>query len=129
MRREIKNQQPVPSVEDDDAWMGNAYFTYRPLSNLPTPPPSSRGSSAAQSPKMTLEDGEELQAKFKGSSWHTRPASMNAREIANMMSDSQARQFILSTSSPQPPRRWPFHPTTWSRPCSLGLNSPSRLSP
>lgn len=35
------------------------YFarTYRPLSNLPTPPPSSRDSSTAQSPKSLLEDG------------------------------------------------------------------------
>lgn len=72
MRRETKNL-PVPSVEDDDAWMGDAYFTYRPLSNLPTPPPSSRDSSAAQSPKTTLEDGEELQAKYKGLSLYRYP--------------------------------------------------------
>lgn len=66
MRRQTKNQ-PFSSVEDeDDAWMGDAYFTYRPLSNLPTPPPSSRESSAVQSPKTSLDDGEELQSKFRG---------------------------------------------------------------
>lgn len=70
MRRETKNNYPAPSVEDDDAWMSDAYFTYRPLSNLPTPPPSTRDSSAAQSPKTTLEDGEELQAKFRGPAVH-----------------------------------------------------------
>lgn len=63
MRRESKK---VLSVEDE-AWAADNYFTYRPLSNLPTPPPSSRESSAAQSPKTTLEDGEELEAKLRGS--------------------------------------------------------------
>lgn len=66
MLRDTKSRA-VPSVEEDDAWARDNYFTYRPLSNLPTPPPSSRDSSAAQSPKTTLEDGEELQAKFRGS--------------------------------------------------------------
>ncbi|KAH6895376.1 hypothetical protein B0T10DRAFT_545073 [Thelonectria olida] len=47
-----------------------AYFTYRPLSNLPTPPPSSRNSSAAQSPRTTLDDGEPLMARFRGPAIH-----------------------------------------------------------
>lgn len=42
------------------------YFAYRPLSNLPTPPPSSRNSSAAQSPRTTLDDGEPLMPRFRG---------------------------------------------------------------
>lgn len=29
---------------------------YRPLSNLPTPPPSSRNSSATQSPRILADD-------------------------------------------------------------------------
>lgn len=31
---------------------------YKPLSNLPTPPPSSRNSSATQSPRIPVEDAE-----------------------------------------------------------------------
>jgi hypothetical protein len=56
---------------EDEIWDEDSYFTYRPLSNLPTPPPSSRNSSAAQSPKTTLDDGEELQAKYRGKFWLT----------------------------------------------------------
>lgn len=44
------------------------YFarTYQPLSNLPTPPPSSRGSSASDSPQSLLEDGERLNPALLG---------------------------------------------------------------
>lgn len=54
--------------DDDDLEIDEAYFmrTYRPLSNLPTPPPSSRHSAATQSPKSLLEDGESLQACYLG---------------------------------------------------------------
>ncbi|KAK1759342.1 hypothetical protein QBC47DRAFT_103690 [Echria macrotheca] len=55
-----------PDYSDDDFDLDDEYFarTYRPLSNLPTPPPSSRDASAAQSPKSLLEDGG-----LVGSSW------------------------------------------------------------
>jgi hypothetical protein len=53
------------SDEDD---FDEEYFTrtYRPLSNLPTPPPSSRDTSAAQSPKSLLEDGGLLDSALFG---------------------------------------------------------------
>ena len=56
------------SEDDDDFEIDEAYFmrTYRPLSNLPTPPPSSRNSAATQSPRSLLEDGETLQARYLG---------------------------------------------------------------
>lgn len=48
-----------PDSSDDDYEFDEEYFsrTYQPLSNLPTPPPSSRQSMAAQSPRSLLEDG------------------------------------------------------------------------
>ncbi|KAF6831166.1 hypothetical protein CMUS01_07444 [Colletotrichum musicola] len=62
MARQVQN----PDYSDEE----DAYFTYRPLSNLPTPPPSSRNSSAHQSPKTALEDGEVLQERFFGPAIH-----------------------------------------------------------
>ncbi|PNY26422.1 Uncharacterized protein TCAP_03645 [Tolypocladium capitatum] len=56
--------------DDDDA---QAYSTYRPLSNLPTPPPTYKDASAAQqSPASvaSLDDGEPLTAKFRGPAVH-----------------------------------------------------------
>lgn len=62
MARQLQN----PDYSDDEYGAEEAYFTYRPLSNLPTPPPSSRNTSTHQSPKTGLEDGEVLQEKFLG---------------------------------------------------------------
>ncbi|KAK1596355.1 uncharacterized protein LY79DRAFT_509608 [Colletotrichum navitas] len=62
--------QSHPDYSDDEYGAEDAFFTYRPLSNLPTPPPSSRNSSAHQSPKMTLEDGEVLHERFLGPAIH-----------------------------------------------------------
>ncbi|KAK3688597.1 hypothetical protein B0T22DRAFT_498663 [Podospora appendiculata] len=58
--------------EDDDLDFDHEYFarTYRPLSNLPTPPPSSHNSSAAQSPKTALEDGGLLESELLGPAVH-----------------------------------------------------------
>ncbi|CAM1511329.1 Fc.00g088420.m01.CDS01 [Cosmosporella sp. VM-42] len=56
--------------DETDYRLEAGYFTYRPLSNLPTPPPSSRNSSAAQSPRTTLDDGEPLKANFRGPAIH-----------------------------------------------------------
>ena len=57
-----QNQRSYDNGED----MDETYFTYRPLSNLPTPPPSSRDSSAAQSPKPSVDDEDILDSKFRG---------------------------------------------------------------
>ncbi|KAK4640333.1 hypothetical protein QC761_606070 [Podospora bellae-mahoneyi] len=48
-----------PEYSDDEYDFDEEYFaqTYKPLSNLPTPPPSSRDSLIAQSPRSLLEDG------------------------------------------------------------------------
>lgn len=62
MARQVQNTD----YSDDEYGAEDAYFTYRPLSNLPTPPPSSRNSSAHQSPKTALEEGDILQEKFLG---------------------------------------------------------------
>lgn len=64
MRRDSKLAYEAHHEEGDYRLEG--YLTYRPLSNLPTPPPSSRNSSAAQSPRTTLDDGETLKPSFRG---------------------------------------------------------------
>ncbi|OLN97313.1 hypothetical protein CCHL11_01287 [Colletotrichum chlorophyti] len=66
MARQVQH----PEYSDDEYGAEDAYFTYRPLSNLPTPPPSSRNSSAHQSPKTELDDGEILHEKFLGPAIH-----------------------------------------------------------
>ncbi|KAK1728898.1 hypothetical protein CaCOL14_008625 [Colletotrichum acutatum] len=66
MARQVQNTD----YSDDEYGAEDAYFTYRPLSNLPTPPPSSRNSSAHQSPKTALEEGDVLQEKFLGPAIH-----------------------------------------------------------
>ncbi|KAI1335826.1 hypothetical protein F5Y15DRAFT_223941 [Xylariaceae sp. FL0016] len=60
------------TVEDDDFEFDEAYFRqfYKPLSNLPTPPPSSRSSSAAQSPRIATDDAESLNSQFLGPAAH-----------------------------------------------------------
>lgn len=69
---EKREQQPAGAAfheeDDEDFEIDEAYFlrTYRPLSNLPTPPPSSRNSMSTQSPKSLLEDGESLESKYLG---------------------------------------------------------------
>ncbi|KAM4056725.1 Cyclin-like protein [Hirsutella rhossiliensis] len=61
--------------DDDDQASSFKYLTYRPLSNLPTPPPTYKettAAAAAGSPPTptTLEDGEPLQARFLGPAIH-----------------------------------------------------------
>ncbi|KAK2025475.1 hypothetical protein LX32DRAFT_596612 [Colletotrichum zoysiae] len=68
MSRQLQNHHT--DYSDDEYGAEDAFFTYRPLSNLPTPPPSSRNSSAHQSPKMALEDGEVLHERFLGPAIH-----------------------------------------------------------
>ncbi|KAL2267607.1 hypothetical protein VTJ83DRAFT_4884 [Remersonia thermophila] len=61
-----------PDYSDDDMDFDEEYFTstYRPLSNLPTPPPSSRQSQADLSPRSLLEDGGLLDSAFLGPAIH-----------------------------------------------------------
>ncbi|KAI0847501.1 hypothetical protein F5Y00DRAFT_263412 [Daldinia vernicosa] len=60
------------STYDDDFEFDDAYFRqfYKPLSNLPTPPPSSKNSSAAQSPRIISEDEEDVSPEFLGPAAH-----------------------------------------------------------
>ncbi|KAK3390430.1 hypothetical protein B0H63DRAFT_114617 [Podospora didyma] len=61
-----------PDDSDDEFDLDEEYFarTYRPLSNLPTPPPSSRDTSATQSPRSLLEDGGLLDSALLGPAVH-----------------------------------------------------------
>ncbi|TQV98867.1 hypothetical protein V2A60_007434 [Cordyceps javanica] len=52
------------AVED-----GTSYFTYRPLSNLPTPPPTWRQPCSAAASNVH-EDGESLRAVYRGPAIH-----------------------------------------------------------
>ncbi|KAI0098104.1 hypothetical protein F4776DRAFT_531337 [Hypoxylon sp. NC0597] len=60
------------SAFDDDFEFDDAYFRqfYKPLSNLPTPPPSSKNSSAMQSPRISAEDMEGIGSEFLGPAAH-----------------------------------------------------------
>lgn len=68
MLRRDKKRVQVSCDGDEEDYHG--YFTYRPLSNLPTPPPS-LNSSAMQSPQNPLEDGEGVKPKFLGKFFST----------------------------------------------------------
>ncbi|RYP60809.1 hypothetical protein DL769_007965 [Monosporascus sp. CRB-8-3] len=77
------HQKSFSTVQDDDDFeFDEAYFRqfYKPLSNLPTPPPSSRNSSASpQSPRLPTEGGEKLNAEYLGRP--TCPAAHLARML------------------------------------------------
>jgi hypothetical protein len=62
-----------PDYSDDEFDFDEEYFsrTYQPLSNLPTPPPSSRESMVGQSPRALLEDGGLLNSALLGT-WKAR---------------------------------------------------------
>ena len=57
-------------TSDDEFEFDDDYFarTYRPLSNLPTPPLSSRSSTALQSPQSAVDDATALESTLLGSS-------------------------------------------------------------
>lgn len=59
-------------LSDDEFEFDEEYFmrTYKPLSNLPTPPPSSKNSSASLSPMLEMQDGEVLDPSLYGASVH-----------------------------------------------------------
>ncbi|KAI0197545.1 hypothetical protein F4808DRAFT_293254 [Astrocystis sublimbata] len=57
---------------DDDFEFDESYFRqfYKPLSNLPTPPPSSRTSSANQSPRVSFDDADGPISQYLGPAAH-----------------------------------------------------------
>lgn len=65
MRRDAGTRRLAIDLDDD--LPSDGYFTYRPLSNLPTPPPSSRESCLSHlSSCEALDQDESLQPKFRG---------------------------------------------------------------
>jgi hypothetical protein len=68
MAKGTHHHHPHHLYSDDEFDFDSEYFaqTYRPLSNLPTPPPSSRDSSASQSPRSILEDGDLFDSALLG---------------------------------------------------------------
>jgi hypothetical protein len=57
------------SAEEDDFEFDEAYFRqfYKPLSNLPTPPPSSRNSSVPpESPRINDHDAGSVNSELSG---------------------------------------------------------------
>ena len=65
---ERENGYSDDEMDFDETEFDEDYFdrTYRPLSNLPTPPPSSWDASDACSPGALLEDGELLGSVLLG---------------------------------------------------------------
>ncbi|KAI1168195.1 hypothetical protein F5B18DRAFT_646730 [Nemania serpens] len=57
---------------NDDFEFDESYFRqfYKPLSNLPTPPPSTRNSSANHSPRVSIDDTEGPNSQFLGPAAH-----------------------------------------------------------
>ncbi|KAF4126845.1 hypothetical protein GMORB2_0582 [Geosmithia morbida] len=64
------NQKTIAHDDEQDVYPEGSYFTYRPLSSLPTPPPSSRDSISSHSPTNSLTDGESLNPKLRGPAIH-----------------------------------------------------------
>lgn len=74
MKRQQQQQQQqqhdAAAAPASPAALDTAFFTYKPLSNLPTPPPSYRGSSGAASPRCNTAWGagsELLSDHYRGS--------------------------------------------------------------
>ena len=61
--------RPVHDFSDDE-FDFDEYFasTYRPLSNLPTPPLSSKNSFTSQSPQSLVDEGEPVESALLGMS-------------------------------------------------------------
>jgi hypothetical protein len=68
MMRQSKKHGGMPTTtldkQGEEQYGGHNYFTYRPLSNLPTPPPSSRESSSTL--HSDVQEGDPRLAKFRG---------------------------------------------------------------
>lgn len=72
-------------MSDDEFDFDEEYFmrTYKPLSNLPTPPPSSQNSSAALSPMLLeMQDGEMRDPAFFGKQSPSGPIGLYDSYIA-----------------------------------------------
>ncbi|EAA32578.2 hypothetical protein GE21DRAFT_5821 [Neurospora crassa] len=70
--RVIHDEHDCMTDDDSDFDFDEEYFarTYQPLSNLPTPPPSSRNSSVPQSPQSLVENGGLLDSELLGPAIH-----------------------------------------------------------
>lgn len=82
MRRD--NEEVAAAMADDNG----TYFTYRPLSNLPTPPPTYKESKSPSTiASSSLEDGEPLKAKYRGMyiAGHIDPAALSSRVTHGLM--------------------------------------------
>lgn len=75
---------------DDANSDSNTYFTYRPLSNLPTPPPTYKPPTYKENKTPSAvasgspEDGESGTSKFRGSSYRIYPCMRNVMFIQFM---------------------------------------------
>lgn len=69
------------SKVDDGFEFDDAAFRkfYKPLSNLPTPPLSSRNSSATQSPRIVADDAGSLISELLGKSMPPPPSKTEPR--------------------------------------------------
>ncbi|OAA61345.1 hypothetical protein ISF_05424 [Cordyceps fumosorosea ARSEF 2679] len=67
--RRSKGIVAVKDNDDDDGDDNTSYFTYRPLSNLPTPPPTSRQPRSSGNYHGN-DDGEILSAVYRGPAIH-----------------------------------------------------------
>ncbi|CEJ84279.1 hypothetical protein VHEMI03433 [[Torrubiella] hemipterigena] len=73
MKRQQQHQHDAAAAPASQAALDTAFFTYKPLSNLPTPPPSYRGSSGVASPlcNTAWDVGPELLSDhYRGSAIH-----------------------------------------------------------
>lgn len=132
------NPKVVSSRDFDDDDFDFEYFsrTYKPLSNLPTPPPSNRN-SVTSSPVLgeeyddaNVDDsllGMYLQTQFFLFHFHIHIMSYKTLLI-NSFLDIQAQQSISSTYTPQEPPSQP-HPPLSSRQSSPAPPYPSKPSP
>lgn len=132
------NPKVVSSRDFDDDDFDFEYFsrTYKPLSNLPTPPPSNRN-SVTSSPVLGEEDDDaNVDDSLLGMYTHSFYISdlihfhtcVVRPLLINSFLDIQAQQSTSSTYIPQePPSQAP--PPLSSRPFSLAPPSPSKPSP
>lgn len=91
--RVIHDEHDCMTDDDSDFDFDEEYFarTYQPLSNLPTPPPSSRNSSVPQSPQSLVENGGLLDSELLGK-W-----SLMAITICTSLYDHDLTQISTHT--------------------------------
>lgn len=131
------NPKVVSSRDFDDDDFDFEYFsrTYKPLSNLPTPPPSNRN-SVTSSPVLGEEDDDaNVDDSLLGmyTQTHSFFISLSLRTcvvqtLTNQFLDKKAQQSTSSTYIPQEPLSQP-HPPLSFRQSSLAPPYPSKPSP